>query len=74
MTLKDAELLLHTGFTMNTGYAVFGSLLAPLGIVASANAFDWHIAFYLTIIPGVTLSFVILKICEKSTKARTSKY
>lgn len=46
---------------MNTGNAVFGSLLAPLVIVALANAFDWHTAFYLTIIPGIILSLVILK-------------
>ncbi|MGG0413753.1 hypothetical protein [Peribacillus simplex] len=68
MTLKDAELLLHTRFTMNTGYAVFGSLLAPLVIVASAKKFDWHIAFYLTIIPGAILSFVILKYVRKPQK------
>ena len=51
----------NMGFTMNTGNAVFGSLLAPLIIVALANAFDWHTAFYLTIIPGIILAFFILK-------------
>lgn len=51
----------NMGFTMNTGNAVFGSLLAPLIIVALANAFDWHTAFYLTIIPGIILTFFILK-------------
>ncbi|WP_428911545.1 MFS transporter [Niallia sp. Krafla_26] len=51
----------NMGFTMNTGNAVFGSLLAPLIIVALATAFDWHTAFYLTIIPGLILSFFILK-------------
>ena len=51
---------------MNTGNAVFGSLLAPLIIVALANAFDWHTAFYLTIIPGIILAFFILKSVRNS--------
>jgi ACS family hexuronate transporter-like MFS transporter len=51
----------NMGFTMNTGNAVFGSLLAPLIIVGLANAFDWRTAFYLTIIPGLILAFIILK-------------
>lgn len=51
----------NMGFTMNTGNAIFGSFLAPLIIVALANAFDWRTAFYLTIIPGLILAFFILK-------------
>lgn len=51
----------NLGFTMNTSNALFGSILAPVLIVALANAFDWHTAFYLTIIPGLILSFFILK-------------
>lgn len=51
----------NVGFTMNTGNAVFGSLLAPLIIVALASAFDWRTAFYLTIIPGIILAIFILK-------------
>ncbi|MFJ7746628.1 MFS transporter [Peribacillus sp. NPDC097295] len=58
----------NTGFTMNTGNAVFGSFLAPLVIVALANAFDWHTAFYLTIIPGIILSMVILKFVKNPKK------
>ena len=51
----------NLGFTMNTSNALFGSILAPILIVALANAFDWHTAFYLTIIPGIILSFFIFK-------------
>ena len=51
----------NLGFTMNTSNALFGSILAPILIVALATKFDWHTAFYLTIIPGIILSFVILK-------------
>lgn len=51
----------NLGFTMNTSNALFGSILAPVVIVALATKFDWHMAFYLTIIPGIILSLVILK-------------
>ena len=51
----------NMGLTMNTGNAVFGSFVAPLVIVALANAFDWRTAFYLTIIPGIILAVFILK-------------
>ncbi|MFL6561620.1 MAG: MFS transporter [Bacillus sp. (in: firmicutes)] len=51
----------NLGFTMNTSNALFGSILAPVVIVALATNYDWHTAFYLTIIPGIFLSFVIFK-------------
>lgn len=51
----------NMGLTMNTGNAIFGSFLAPLVIVALANVFDWHTAFYLTIIPGIILAIFIMK-------------
>ncbi|MDR7236406.1 MFS transporter [Neobacillus drentensis] len=54
----------NVGLTMNTGNAVFGSFLAPLVIVALANAFDWRTAFYLTIIPGIILAIFILKVMK----------
>lgn len=50
----------NMGLTMNTGNAVFGSILAPLVIVALANSFDWHTAFYLTILPGIILATLIM--------------
>ncbi|WP_203247376.1 MFS transporter [Sporosarcina beigongshangi] len=51
----------NLGFTMNTSNALFGSILAPVLLVALATKFDWHMAFYLTIIPGIILSLFILK-------------
>ncbi|WP_249871699.1 MFS transporter [Oceanobacillus saliphilus] len=52
----------NMGLTMNTGNAIFGSILAPLVIVALASAFGWRTAFYLTIVPGVILAYFILKV------------
>lgn len=72
----------NMGLTMNTGNAIFGSFLAPLVIVALANVFDWHTAFYLTIIPGIILAIFIQKTlrnpqktvdANKSTAASTKK-
>lgn len=51
----------NLGFTTGTSYGVFGGLLAPIVIVALANAFDWKTAFYLTIIPGLVITFFIWK-------------
>jgi MFS transporter, ACS family, hexuronate transporter len=60
----------NLGFTMNTSNALFGSILAPVAIVALATNFDWHMAFYLTIIPGIILSIVILKAVKNPDSAK----
>lgn len=60
----------NLGFTMNTSNALFGSILAPILIVALANTFDWHTAFYLTIIPGIILSMFILKAVKNPDTAK----
>ncbi len=60
----------NLGFTMNTSNALFGSILAPVVIVALATNFDWHTAFYLTIIPGIILSLVILKSVKNPDSAK----
>ena len=60
----------NLGFTMNTSNALFGSILAPVVIVALATNFDWHTAFYLTIIPGIILSIVILKTVKNPDPAK----
>ncbi|MFE4810676.1 MFS transporter [Peribacillus simplex] len=60
----------NLGFTMNTSNALFGSILAPVAIVALATNFDWHMAFYLTIIPGIILSLAILKVVKNPDPAK----
>ena len=64
----------NLGFTMNTSNALFGSILAPVVIVALATNFDWHMAFYLTIIPGIILSIVILKGVKNPDPAKYPYY
>lgn len=51
----------NLGFTMNTANGLFGSILAPVVIVALALAFGWRTAFFFTVIPGLVLAFVVLR-------------
>lgn len=51
----------NLGLTMNTANGIFGSILAPLVIVALATAFGWRTAFFFTVLPGLVLAFVVLK-------------
>ncbi|AOH54401.1 MFS transporter [Peribacillus muralis] len=58
----------NLGFTAGTSYGVFGGFLAPLVIVALANATDWRTAFYLTVIPGIFIAFFIWKVVKNPPK------
>lgn len=55
----------NLGFTMNTANGLFGSVLAPLVIVALANIFDWRTAFFFTILPGLIMAFVIWRVMRE---------
>lgn len=55
----------NLGFTMNTANGLFGGVLAPILIVALANIFDWRMAFFFTIIPGLIMAFVIWKVMKE---------
>lgn len=55
----------NLGFTMNTANGLFGSVLAPIVIVALANIFDWRTAFFFTVIPGLIMAFVIWKVMQE---------
>jgi predicted MFS family arabinose efflux permease len=50
---------LNMGFVQNFGSNLFGSFVAPLVIVALANAFGWRVSFFMAAIPGL-LSAVLL--------------
>lgn len=51
----------NMGFMQVTSTGLFGGVLAPIVLVALANAFDWRVAFYFTIIPGLVVAFVMWK-------------
>lgn len=62
----------NLGLTMNTANGLFGSILAPLVIVAVALAFGWQTAFFLTIIPGLVLALFVFKVMREPKTASAS--
>ncbi|AGN18817.1 major facilitator family transporter [Corynebacterium glutamicum MT] len=61
----------NLGFTMNTANGLFGSVLAPIVIVALANIFNWRTAFFFTVIPGLIMAFVIWKVMREPDVSRS---
>lgn len=61
---------LNMGFVQNFGSNLFGSFVAPLVVVALANAFGWRVSFFLAAIPGL-LSAILLWIWS-GAEGRTS--
>ena len=55
----------NLGFTMNTANGLFGSILAPLVIVALATAFDWRTAFFFTVLPGLVIALFVFKLMRE---------
>ncbi len=56
---------LNLGFAMNTAQGLFGSILAPVAIVALAEAFDWRSAFYFTMLPGLVIAFFVWRVMRE---------
>jgi predicted MFS family arabinose efflux permease len=50
---------LNMGFVQNFGSNLFGSFVAPLVIVALANAFGWRTSFFLAAVPGLLSAFLL---------------
>ncbi len=50
---------LNMGFVQNFGSNLFGSFVAPLVIVALANAFGWRRSFFLAALPGLLSAFLL---------------
>ena len=55
----------NLGFAMNTAQGLFGSILAPIAIVALAEAFDWRSAFYFTMLPGLIIAFFVWRVMRE---------
>ena len=52
---------LNAGVMQNLGSNLLGSFVAPLALVALANAYGWRVAFYLTAVPGLILAVLLAK-------------
>ncbi len=62
---------LNMGFVQNFGSNLFGSFVAPLVIVALANAFGWRVSFFLAAVPGL-ISALLLWILVREPKMERS--
>ena len=63
----------NMGFIQVTPTGLIGGVLAPLILVAIANAFDWRAAFYFTLLPGLIMAFVMMKFCGNQKWKRQRK-
>jgi MFS family permease len=52
---------LNAGVMQNLGSNLIGSSIAPVVLVAIANAYHWRTAFYVAAIPGLICAFLIWK-------------
>ena len=65
---------LNMGFVQNFGSNLFGSFVAPLVIVALANAFGWRKSFFLAAVPGLLSAILLwMLIREPKIERQTTK-
>ncbi len=65
---------LNMGFVQNFGSNLCGSFVAPLVIVALANAFGWRVSFYIAALPGLLSALLIWKLVrEPKVEQQTDK-
>jgi MFS family permease len=58
---------LNAGILQGVGSALFGSILAPIILVAIAESMGWRNAFYVAGIPGLILAVLSWRFIKKST-------
>ena len=63
---------LNMGFVQNFGSNLFGSFVAPLVIVALANAFGWRRSFFLAAVPGLLSAFLLWSLIREPKIERQS--
>jgi MFS family permease len=56
---------LNMGVMQNFGSSLFGSFLAPLVLVAVAEAFNWRMAFFVAAVPGLIAAYFVWKIVRE---------
>jgi MFS family permease len=60
----------NMGVMQNFGSALFGSFLAPVVLIALANAFGWRASFFLAGLPGLVMAFFIWRYIDEPAAAR----
>jgi MFS family permease len=56
---------LNAGVMQNLGSNLIGSSIAPIVLVAIANAYHWRAAFYIAAIPGLICAFLLWKVVRE---------
>lgn len=62
---------LNAGILQGVGSALFGSILAPVILVAIAESLGWRKAFFVAGIPGIILAILSWRYIKKSTAKST---
>jgi predicted MFS family arabinose efflux permease len=60
---------LNAGVIQNVFGSVLGTVLAPIVLVALADAYSWHAAFYLSAVPGLILALLIWWLVDEPPRA-----
>jgi len=60
---------LNAGITQNFFGSVIGTTLAPLVLVPLAIAYSWHVAFFLSGVPGLILALLIWRLVDEPPRA-----
>ncbi len=63
---------LNAGITQNVFGSVLGTAIAPIVLVALATAYSWHVAFYLSAVPGLILALLIWWLVDEPPKPALS--
>jgi MFS transporter, ACS family, hexuronate transporter len=59
---------LNAGITQNVFGSVLGTAIAPIVLIALATAYSWHVAFYLSAVPGLILALLIWWLIDEPPK------
>jgi MFS family permease len=63
---------LNMGVMQNVGSNFFGSFLAPIVLVAIAQAFSWRAGFYVAAAPGLLCALLVILLIREPQKAPAS--
>ncbi|TMR97707.1 MFS transporter [Nonomuraea basaltis] len=58
---RESRRGLNMGLLQGSSAGLLGGILAPLVVVWIAETYDWRVAFYVTIIPGLVMAALIWK-------------
>ncbi|MFB4268358.1 MFS transporter [Nonomuraea sp. GTA35] len=68
---RESRRGLNMGLLQGSSAGLLGGILAPLVVVWIAETYDWRVAFYVTIIPGLIMAALIWRfVRERSPRAQ----